>query len=98
MTKEQLFKAWSFVVIFGLTGWHCTLSAQEPLSLDSCRNMALRNNKSLQIVDEVDTQDAYTRKAYSPVHLLPTHFFVALPYHQKNLLLDDLRFLRLFLV
>ena len=94
MTKEQLFKAWSFVVIFGLTGWHCTLSAQEPLSLDSCRNMALRNNKSLQIADEVVTQAAYTRKAARGAYLPSIDFTGAYIYNQKDIQLVDVDALR----
>lgn len=52
MVKRYFWKVWSIAIIYSLAGGLSGAMAQEPLTLDSCRNMALRNNKSLSIADE----------------------------------------------
>lgn len=94
MTKIQFFKVCCLVVLFGLAAYQCGVSAQEPLSLDSCRNMALRNNKSLQIADEVVTQATYARKAARGAYLPSIDFTGAYIYNQKDIQLVDVDALR----
>ena len=38
-------------------------SAQQPVSLDSCRRMALKNNKHLRIAEEKVKGAVYTKKS-----------------------------------
>ena len=46
-----------------LAAFSCMLHAQRVLSLDSCRNMAIANNKSLLIAKERMQKAHYDRKA-----------------------------------
>ena len=39
------------------------VSAQQPVSLDSCRRMALKNNKQLRIAEEKMKGAGYTKKS-----------------------------------
>ena len=53
-------KLLSLVILLSIT---CSLSSQEVLSLDSCRALALANNKDLQIGNEKIKAAYYERKA-----------------------------------
>ena len=45
-------------------------SAENVMSLDSCRSMALRNNKSMRIAKEKQAGAAYQRKEARAAYLL----------------------------
>lgn len=50
-------------VIFAISACFGTASAEAVLSLDSCRNMAIRNNKSLKIAEANAKAASYNRKS-----------------------------------
>lgn len=94
MVKRYFWKVWSIAIIYSLAGGLSGAMAQEPLTLDSCRNMALRNNKSLSIADEVVTQATYARKAARGAYLPSIDFTGAYIYNQKEIQLVDVDAIR----
>ena len=52
-----------FSVIFVILLCTGTVSAETVLSLDSCRNMAIRNNKSLKIAEANAKAASYNKKS-----------------------------------
>ena len=61
-----MFKIDAMKKMFGFilfVGWGCVVSAQRVLNIDSCRNLALANNKSLLISKEKMQKARYDRKA-----------------------------------
>ena len=61
-----MFKINAMKKMFGFilfVGWGCVVSAQRVLNIDSCRNLALANNKSLLISKEKMQKARYDRKA-----------------------------------
>lgn len=56
-----------------------------PVSLDSCRNMALRNNKALKIADEAITGAGYERKAAKAAYLPGIDFTGGYMYNQHKI-------------
>ena len=58
--------------------------AQLPVSLDSCRNMAIRNNKTLQIANEKVRSAGYARKTAFSAYLPGIDFTGSYMYNQKN--------------
>ena len=68
------------------------VSAQSGVvSLDSCRSMALRNNKTIAIAQETVTGTGYDRKAAKAMYLPGIDFSAAYMYNQRkiNLLAED---------
>lgn len=63
------------------------LCAAQSVSLDSCRNMALRNNKTLKIADENITGAAYARKAAAAAYLPGIDFAATYMYNQHKIAL-----------
>lgn len=65
--------------------------AQGAVTLDSCRNMALRNNKTIAIAEETVTGTGYDRKAAKAMYLPGIDFSAAYMYNQRtiNLLSED---------
>lgn len=61
------------------------------VSLDSCRSMALRNNKTIAIAQETVTGTGYDRKAAKAMYLPGIDFSAAYMYNQRkiNLLAED---------
>ena len=59
--------------------------ANEPLSLDSCRNMALRNNKTMQIAQEKLKAAEYQKKEAFAAYLPGFDFTGTYFYNQKEL-------------
>lgn len=59
--------------------------AQQVLTLDSCRSMALRNNKQLRIAEERIKAAHYERKAAFTNYLPGVDFTGAYLYNQKNI-------------
>lgn len=66
-------------------------SAQSQVSLDSCRRMALSNNRSLQVADQVIRGASYERKAAKAAYLPGIDFTGGYMYNQNiiNLLGED---------
>ncbi|MBD5218012.1 MAG: TolC family protein [Bacteroidales bacterium] len=56
-----------------------------PVTLDSCRNMALRNNKALRIADEAITGAGYDRKAARAAYLPGIDFTGGYMYNQHKI-------------
>lgn len=56
-------------VVTGVAVLLGTLSASATVSLDSCRNMALRNNKTIQVAEENIRGAGYTRQAARAAYL-----------------------------
>lgn len=70
------------------------VSAQSVFTLDSCRNMAIRNNKQLQMAKERVTAAEYNKKAAVTNYLPSIDFTGAYLYNQKNVsLLSEGQFL-----
>ncbi len=70
----------------------CAVSARsETVSLDSCRHMAIRNNKSIMMADEGVKGAGYTRKAAKAAYLPGIDFTGTYMYNQRiiNLLGED---------
>ena len=68
-----------------------TSYAQTVLSLDSCRSMALRNNKTLAVAREAVTGAGYDRQAAKAAYLPGIDFSATYLYNQRriNLLSED---------
>lgn len=56
-----------------------------PVSLDSCRNMAIRNNKTLRIADEAIVGASYDRKAARAAYLPGIDFNGGYTYNQHKI-------------
>lgn len=67
------------------------LTATAGVTLDSCRNMALRNNRMLKMADEVVKSTQYERKAAFAAYLPGIDFSGGYTYNQRtiNLLAED---------
>ena len=59
--------------------------AAEPLPLDSCRNMALRNNKNMQIAREKIRGAEYQKKEAFAAYLPGIDFTGMYMYNQKDI-------------
>ena len=59
--------------------------AAQTVTLDSCRNMALRNNKQMQITREQQQGASYQRKAAKAAYLPSLDFSGMYIYNQKNI-------------
>lgn len=68
-----------------------TLSSSAVVSLDSCRNMAVRNNKTIRMAEEGVRSAGYTRKAAKAAYLPGIDFTGGYTYnqHQIELLGED---------
>lgn len=68
-----------------------SLTATANVTLDSCRNMALRNNRMLKVADEVVKSAQYERKAAFASYLPGIDFSGGYTYNQRtiNLLGED---------
>lgn len=66
-------------------------AAAEPVSLDSCRNMALKNNKAMQMAQERIKDAGYTKKEAFAAYLPGFDFTGTYLYNQKeiSLLAED---------
>ncbi len=73
---------WLTVLILwmGISGW-----AQPPVSLDSCRHMALNNNKQLRIAEEKVRGAGYTRRSARGAYLPGIDFSGTYMYNQKSI-------------
>lgn len=63
--------------------------AQGSVSLDSCRNMALRNNKEMRIANEKVQQSVYQNKEAQAAYLPSLDFTGSYMYNQKQLSVFD---------
>lgn len=84
--KHKILLALSMCLVSGVT-----VSGAGPVSLDSCRNMALRTNKGLRATDELIRGAGYTRKAAAAAYLpgidaSATYFY---NQHKTSLLKED---------
>lgn len=77
----------SIITLCVISGNVAPISAQVPL--DSCRNMALRNNKTLQIANEKIRQAKYQKKEAFAAYLPGIDFAGGYTYNQKNLSIFD---------
>ena len=66
-----------------------SVSAENVMSLDSCRSMALRNNKSMRIAKEKQAGAAYQRKEAKAAYLPSLDFSGMYLYNQKEISLLD---------
>lgn len=94
MNRLQRWRIVSLAMLLFFIGISAPLSAQVPLSLDSCRSRALQNNKSLQIADEMVRQAGYLKKAARGAYLPGIDFVGTYIYNQKDLQLVDVDKLR----
>lgn len=62
-------------------------SAQGTVSLDSCRNMALRHNKAIKVADENIVGAGYARKAAKAAYLPGIDFAATYMYNQHKIAL-----------
>ena len=62
----------SFILLF--TGLVCYGYAQQMLTLDSCRALALANNKELRIIPGASHTDLYDQMSLIPFEKLNTFF------------------------
>lgn len=69
----------------------CTSSSEAQVSLDSCRNMALRTNKSIRIADEAVRGAEYTKKSAVAAYLPAIDASATYIYnqHKISLLSED---------
>lgn len=75
----------NYITLFVLlTLFACHLHA-EPVSLDSCRRMALANNKTLKIADETIVGAALTKKAAHAAYLPGLDFTGTYLYNQRKI-------------
>lgn len=72
------------ILLLGVLLSVASLSAQK-VSLDSCRHMALRNNKALRIADEAITGAGYDRKAARAAYLPGIDFTGGYMYNQHKI-------------
>lgn len=63
----------------------CALGAQGAVSLDSCRNMALRNNKTIRLAEEGIRSAAYEKKAAFANYLPGIDFTGGYMYNQQQI-------------
>lgn len=84
--RHQLFIALSLCLFTGAGA-----RAAGPVSLDSCRNMALRTNKGLRATDEVIKGAGFTRKAAAAAYLPGIDASATYMYnqHKTSLLKED---------
>ena len=69
-------------------------SAQQPVSLDSCRRMALKNNKQLRIAEEKVKGAGYTKKSARGAYFPGIDFSGTYMYNQKSIsLLEEDQYL-----
>ena len=61
--------------------------AQGTVSLDSCRNMALRNNKSIRVADQNIIGAGYARKSAKAAYLPGLDFSATYMYNQHQIAL-----------
>ena len=70
------------------------VSAQQPVSLDSCRRMALKNNKQLRIAEEKVKGAGYTKKSARGAYFPGIDFTGTYMYNQKSIsLLEEDQYL-----
>ena len=70
------------------------VSAQQPVSLDSCRRMALKNNKQLRIAEEKVKGAGYTKKSARGAYFPGIDFTGTYLYNQKSIsLLEEDQYL-----
>ena len=70
------------------------VSAQQPVSLDSCRRMALKNNKQLRIAEEKVKGVGYTKKSARGAYFPGIDFTGTYMYNQKSIsLLEEDQYL-----
>ncbi|MDE6448379.1 MAG: TolC family protein, partial [Muribaculaceae bacterium] len=62
-----------------------TLNAEAAVSLDSCRNMALRNNKTIRLAEEGIRSAAYEKKAAFANYLPGIDFTGGYMYNQNQI-------------
>ena len=74
-----------FILAFAILSSSPGLSAQGVVTLDSCRAMALTNNKQLRIRGEAIRQREYQRKEAFAAYLPAIDFTGGYLYNQKNL-------------
>ena len=73
------------VLLFVLLTFLCCDLRAELVSLDSCRHMALANNKTLKIADEAITGAGYTKKAAHAAYLPGVDFTGTYFYNQRKI-------------
>ena len=61
------------------------VSWAEPLTLDSCRSMALHNNKAIKMADQSITGAGYLRKSAKAAYLPGLDFTATYMYNQHNI-------------
>ena len=71
------------LILFSLS--FLAVSAQQPVSLDSCRRMALKNNKQLRIADEKVKGAGYTKKSARGAYFPGIDFTGTYLYNQKSI-------------
>ena len=77
-----------------LSGFAQPMLGQSVVSLDSCRSMALHNNKELRIMSEKVTKAGYQRKEARSAYLPALDLNATYLYNQKNLsLVEDDQYL-----
>ena len=80
------------LVLFSLS--FLAVSAQQPVSLDSCRRMALKNNKQLRIAEEKVKGAGYTKKSARGAYFPGIDFTGSYMYNQKSIsLLEEDQYL-----
>ena len=80
------------LILFSLS--FLAVSAQQPVSLDSCRRMALKNNKQLRIADEKVKGAGYTKKSARGAYFPGIDFTGTYLYNQKSIsLLEEDQYL-----
>lgn len=67
----------------------CAVNSSAQVPLDSCRNMALRNNKAIQMADEKVRQAGYQKKEAFAAYLPGIDFTGGYTYNQKNISIFD---------
>ena len=86
LVRRLLTIAFLFVFLAG--------SAQQPVSLDSCRRMALKNNKQLRIAEEKVKGAGYTKKSARGAYFPGIDFTGTYMYNQKSIsLLEEDQYL-----
>ena len=79
------------IIFFIVCLAYCSVMAEGIVSLDSCRNMALQNNKTLKIADEMIVGAGLTKKAAHAAYLPAVDFTASYLYnqHRTELLGED---------
>ena len=65
--------------------WQPSALAQGSVSLDSCRRMALSNNKTIRMAEETISGAGYDRKAAKAAYLPGIDFTAAYAYNQHGI-------------